>query len=164
MKLGVYPVPSEHFGWIQQRTGCVITSDFRAMAALDGNGIIKAMVGYCCWTNTSAQVHFATDTPFALRALVYDNDSPAFRYPFIEAKKRILIGSVPSQNPRALKLNSHFGFEEVARIKDGFGEGNDIVLMEMRKENCRFLREPKASGYVAQIAKSLDDAWAQEAR
>ncbi len=135
----VHAVPPEHFGWIQQRTGCCLTGDFAAIAALDSGGIIKGMVAYCGWTYTSVQVHFAIDTPAAVRALVYDNDSPAFRVPFVNAQKRILIGCVPSQNPNALKLNRHFGFVEVARIRDGYGDGNDIVLMELRKEHCRWL-------------------------
>lgn len=141
----IHPVPVEHFGWIIQRTGCIVTSDFRAIAALDSKGIIRGMVAYCNFTENSAQMHAAIDTPAAVRALVYENDCPIFRRPFLVANLGLLIAVVRGSNEAALRVDKHLGFKETYRIKDGLRPGEDWVILEMRREDCRWLKtNPKA--------------------
>ena len=48
--------------------------------------------------------------------------------------------TIPSDNAKSLKLSSHIGLDVVHTIKDGFNKGVDYILMEMRKENCKWLK------------------------
>jgi hypothetical protein len=52
-----------------------------------------------------------------------------------------MIGLTPSNNTKSLKFNKKLGFVEVFRIEDGFDEGVDYVIQELRKENCRWINE-----------------------
>jgi RimJ/RimL family protein N-acetyltransferase len=63
-----------------------------------------------------------------------------FDYPFVQLGVNKIIGTVNSINLDALKLDKNFGFEEEARIKDAFPDG-DMVLLTMTKDKCRFLGE-----------------------
>jgi RimJ/RimL family protein N-acetyltransferase len=140
MSLVVVAAPESHFGWLSERIGGQFTSAFRAIEAVDSaTGQVVGMVGYDNWTKNSVQIHVALDSPLALRALVLRHDAPAFAYPFLQAGMGVLIGSVSSKNTRALALNKRLGFRQTHVIADGFAPGEDIILMEMRKEECRWL-------------------------
>lgn len=122
----------EHFGWLTERTGYIPGGDFRAIEAVH-DGRILAMVGYDNWLWTSARAHIAVDVP--VRSIL----RPAFSYPFEEAGRRILLGQVSAGNEKSLRLAKHLGFREVYRTRDGAAEGQDLVFLEMRKEDCRWL-------------------------
>ena len=60
---------------------------------------------------------------------------------FIKADKQKVIGLVPADNLKAIKLNRHIGFKEVYRISEGFAEGVDYILMQLNREDCKYLSE-----------------------
>lgn len=130
----VRAAPPAHYAWLVEKTGCVLTSDFRAIEAVDSAGAIRGMVGYCNWAKNSVVVHIALGAG-AGRALL----KPGFSYPFEEADRRVLIGFVSAGNQMALRLDKHLGFREVARIREGHSDGKDLVILELRREDCRFL-------------------------
>jgi len=138
-RFSVRGVPVEHYGWIIQRTGCIVTSDFQAIAALDSKGIIRGMVGYCNWSGNTVQCHMAVDHPIAWRALVYENNAPAFWYPFVQSKRKLILALVHEGNNKSLEMTRHLGFREAHRIRDGVRDGEDLVLFEMRREDCPWL-------------------------
>lgn len=123
------------FHWIQERTGCVLSKFARAIEAVDELGRTRGMVAYDGWTPKACQAHMAVESPIVWRALVH----PAFQYPFLEAGKDVLLGTIPSHNVRSIRLAKHFGFREAHRVKDGWEKGDDLVLFEMRRDECRFL-------------------------
>lgn len=125
-----------HFGWIQSRTQCALSPTFRAIEAVDDEGNIRGMVGFDGWTQNAAQMHVAIESPGALRALL----KPSFSYLFGEAGRSIALGLVPSHNETALRFDKHIGFRETYRVKDGWAPGDDMVLLEMRRDECRWLR------------------------
>lgn len=131
----VQAAPWEHFDWLAKRSGCVLTADFRAIEALAA-GRIVGMVGYCNWTRSAVQAHMAVDTPIAWRELL----GPAFEYPFGECGRELIVALVPAGNLRSLRLTRRFGFVERYRVKDGAAVGEDFVLFEMRRTECRYLR------------------------
>lgn len=127
-------LPSD-FGWIQERTGCARTNGFKAIKATDDAGRILGMVAYDGWTENAVQAHMAVDTPVAWRALL----KPAFEYPFIQAGKSVILAIIPAGNARSVNLAKRFGFRETYRVRDGWATGEDLVLLEMRREECRWL-------------------------
>jgi hypothetical protein len=127
--------PEEHYGWLVVRSGCVLTADFRALEVVDEHGAVRGMVGYDSWCPNSVQVHMAVDKPMAWKYLV-----PAiFEFPFLECNRGIAVGVIPAHKAMALKTVRTMGFREVARIQDGFKPGEDLVIHQLRREECKYL-------------------------
>lgn len=128
---------SAAMAWLEARTGCVLTRNARAIQAVDGAGRIRGVVAYDGWTESSAQAHMAVDAPVVWRHLV----RPAFRYPFVETGREVLLGIIPADNARSCALARRFGFREAYRVVGGWAKGVDLVVHEMRRGECRWLEE-----------------------
>ena len=126
---------AEAFGWIEARTGCVLTRNARAIQALDASGQIRGVIAYDCWTESGVQAHMAVDSPVVWRSLL----RPAFTYPFLEAGRSLLIGIIAADNPRSLNMVRRLGFRETYRVVDGWSVGVDLIVHEMRRHECRWL-------------------------
>lgn len=89
------------------------------------------------WTPNSVHVHMR---------VVPGHMSPnfcreVFKYIFVTCGQGLAIGATPAHNTQALRFARAMGFEPKYRIKDGWAIGDDIVISELRKENCKFLRK-----------------------
>lgn len=126
---------SRDFAWLTSRTGLAVTPGFRMIASKDSAGNIRGAVGFDHWTDNSVRMHFALDSSIAGRCLV----RAAFSYAFEEAGKGVAIGEVPAWNRKSLWTAEHLGFEPLCRIRDGYSLGVDLVVMELRREKCRWI-------------------------
>lgn len=122
--------------WIAERTGAAYSVNARAIEAIEEkSGRTVGMVGYDSFTHNSVQISIALDVPAAWRRLRH----PAFEYPFQELKRGVLIALVSSANARSLNLTAHVGFRTTHKIRDAILPGVDLVLFEMRREDCPWL-------------------------
>lgn len=121
--------------WYTARTKCKLTPGARGIKAVDIHGKIWGMVVYDCFTRNGAQVHVALDSPWAARCLL----RMAFTYPFVECGFQVLMGLVPALHRKSLVLAKALGFRETHRVCDGWAPGVDLVLLEMRRDECRYL-------------------------
>jgi hypothetical protein len=130
--------PPSHYLWLCQRAGCAPTGRFKAIEAVDETGRILAMVGYDHWGKPggAVEMHVAVDDVRAVLPL----RRPAFAYPFLEVGMGIAWGRVRSDNAKALRLDRALGFREVFRGEGWMAPGVDAVIMEMRRDECRWLR------------------------
>lgn len=126
----------DDFSWLGSRCGYTPGDDFRAIKATDATGRIRGMVGFDSWWPNAAHMHVALDSATACRALL----QPAFRYVFGIAAKALAIGVVPAHNAKSLRFAKSVGFSETHRIRDGWEQGDDMVVLELRREDCRFFR------------------------
>lgn len=126
----------EAFNWVQERTGCVLTVRARALEARDTAGRIRGVVAYDCWTENAVQAHMAVDAPVVWRSLL----PSVFTYPFLEAGKGLLLGIIPANNERSCNMTQRLGFREAYRVLDGWAVGVDLVVHEMRRHECRWLK------------------------
>ena len=85
-------------------------------------------MGNCC------QMHIAIEG-----RLTRDYIRACFRYPFGTLGYACVIGLVAEGNADALKFDKHIGFREVHRIKQGAAGGEDLIILEMRRSDCRWL-------------------------
>ena len=131
----IQAAPRDHYDWLCDRTNYVRTRDFRAIEAVDSHGRVRGMVGYDGWTLNACRVHMAAETPIVWRHLL----RPAFRYPFQHVS--VLLAHVPAHSIRSDKLVRKFGFWPAYRVLDGYAPGDDLQIYEMRRENCRWLKE-----------------------
>jgi hypothetical protein len=101
---------------------------------IDGN--LVAVVGYCSFMPNACQMHIAAvdEVNWMSRDLLW----AAFDYPFNVLGVKVILGQICGSNEDALKLNRHLGFKVVAEISDAHMDG-DLVIMAMRKEDCRWL-------------------------
>lgn len=132
----VREAPMQHFSWIATRAGCAPSAGFSALEAVDDKGKIAAMVGYDLATPTMVQMHVAMEHPGGIRALL----RPGFERAFDKGRKLALV-AIPSTNRESRDFTEHLGFRETYRIMDGWDDGVDLVLYEMRRHECRFLED-----------------------
>jgi RimJ/RimL family protein N-acetyltransferase len=130
--------PPEHFRWLAARARLTIGTGFQALEVVKNGTVpekILGMVGFDGWTATSVSLHVAVDDPRVLRRLI----KPAFGVAFYEFGKEVITVTVLSTNERSLKLVKGLGFREVYRGKDWVDRGVDLVIHEMRRNECRWL-------------------------
>jgi len=88
--------------------------------------VIMGMVGLDGWTPTSVMAHWWIRHPRCILPLW--NELLGY---LARNGKRKVIGSTPGDNVRALRMIfNKLGFREVARIKDAWADGVDIVISE----------------------------------
>lgn len=127
-------IATRNLHWLEARTGMHFTDNARGIANYVDDDI-AAMVAFDRWTKNAVHIHMGADTPFAVRALI----KPAFRYAFKEADKGVLVAEIPADNHKSLELAAWLGFKEKHRTSDGWSLGVDMVNLEMRREDCRWL-------------------------
>ena len=130
------------WGWVNQQVGILQVEDTTGIMAIDTD--TNTTVGACImdnWTANSVQAHFMITDPMVLRHGFIEE---CFDYIFNHAGRRYIYGFVPGNNEKALKLNAHMGFTEILRLPDAFTDGVDYVVMQLRREDCKYLPEIKA--------------------
>jgi len=98
------------------------------------NNEIRAVVVYCGFFGKSCMVHVGS---VGQHWATKDFLKKVFDYPFNTLKLKVIIGTVAGNNEKALKLNRHLGFKDVATIADAHADG-DLVILEMRPEYCKW--------------------------
>lgn len=139
MRLHVRAAERKRGEWIEARAGCSLMPDARLIEAVDAEGRTRGMVAYERWTENAVQAHMAVDSPIVWRSLL----GPAFAYPFQECGKGVLLAVIPAHNVRSVALTRRFGFRETRRIPDGWARGDDLLLFEMTRAECRHLRNER---------------------
>ena len=127
--------------WFMRKMGAapVMCQDTKGLVAYDHTGICGIVV-MDSWSHNSCQVHMAIKRPQCLRHGLFEEVSG---YACVTGGREILIGLVPADNEKALKLDRHIGFTEVCRIRDGHAKGVDTVIMELRAADNRWLKRWK---------------------
>ena len=100
------------------------------------NNELRAVVVFCNFQGKSCQMHIASN---ASHWMTKGFLKVAFDYPFNKLKLKVIIGVVSGLNEKALKLDRHLGFEEIANIADAHKDGN-LVILTMRPEQCKWLK------------------------
>jgi hypothetical protein len=126
----------KHLKYVRSVLQVAISSETRGLIAIDANETPIGVVLLDNWTANSVMGHIAVQKPIALRELLPE----AFKYVFNFCQKSMMLGSVPADVTKALKLNAHIGFKELYRVKDGWDVGIDMVLIQMLKDDCRYIQ------------------------
>lgn len=111
----------------------------------EGGKLLGGVI-YQGFTGASIRMHVAG---FAPRWIDRDMLWMAFHYPFDQLGVRKVLGFIHSTNLKALDFNRKLGFKEEARIAGVFRDA-DLVIMTMRREDCRWLTRGKRRGIFRQ--------------
>ena len=116
--------PSKH------ATGVVIEKD---------DGTPGAAAIYDHWTHSAVQMHAWSSSP----KYVFNPDfcREIFAYIFVQNTKMLAFAVTPCDNSPSLALAKFLGFKKILRIRDGWKLGTDMVIQELRREDCRFLEK-----------------------
>lgn len=133
----LYAAQPDDLQWLVLRTQAGLTAGARGIKAVDERGLTRGMVVYDGWTENAVTAHMAVDTPIAWRALI----KGVFEYPFVECGRQVLLGLIPSHNKRSWRMATSLGMEIRHVVRDGWAKGDDLLVMELRREDCRFLKE-----------------------
>lgn len=98
---------------------------------------IGACVLFDHWTIASVQVHVYGPSLKALFSPAFLRE--IFAFPFVTGGRSVLVAVTPAHQHGSLAVSSWLGFREVTRIKDGWDIGIDMVVKQLRREDCRFL-------------------------
>ena len=121
--------------WFKGHLPVAEVGDAEGVVAYDRGKLLAGCV-MDTWTDTSVQCHLLIRNPIALRHGFLEI---CFNYIFKARVKKLIYGFVPSDNVKALKFNKKLGFTEKCRLEGALKENVDCVIMELKKENCRYL-------------------------
>ena len=127
--------PADHLRWLVERAEIAWTPGLSAIEAVDAQGRIHGMVGFDGVMPNAVSMHIALDNAAALRSLL----KPAFRVVFNVYGMGVARAMVRGSNARSLDLVAHAGFKFAYRSVDGWAKGEDLLLFEMRRDECPHL-------------------------
>jgi hypothetical protein len=142
IELRQFDGPSD-WGWVNQQVGIKRCEDTGGIMAIDST--TNSTVGACImdnWTNNSVQCHFMISSPMVLKHGFLED---CFDFMFNVGNVSRIYGLVPGNNFKALKFNKHMGFTVKAVMEEAYEVGIDYILLEMKKDNCRFLDSRRAA-------------------
>lgn len=126
--------------WVSSRLHCHLVEDTGGLIAIDRRGDYAAAVVADSFTATACAVHIVVANPFVLK---HGFLHAAARMLFVNAKRHVIVGMTPANNEKAMRFNKRIGWQEIYRVRDGFEFGVDMVMFEMRREQCRWLPADK---------------------
>lgn len=137
-----------HGAWVKELLHPVFCEDTKGIVAIRDGVPVGVMLGDS-WSRNSVNVHIGIVDPLVFKHKMHYEFC---EYVFHTCDRGQMLGLVPADNEKALKLNKHFGFREVYRIKDGYDVGVDYVVMQYTKEECKYLGEE--NGWEEQSSRS----------
>jgi hypothetical protein len=129
----------EEIKYVCEKINFVYYDRANAVLIEDEVGGIGAMAIYDRWTKTAVEMHAYSKHPkYVFRP---EFCHAIFEYPFVQQNKMLAFAVTPCDNMASVALARFLGFKEVYRIRDGWDSGTDMVIQEIRRENCRFLEK-----------------------
>jgi hypothetical protein len=111
------------------------SKDLKFLGRVGADNQLLGAMAYTGFNGRTCSVHAVGNGNWVSRKFI----RAAFEYPFITCNMVQLFGPVPGNNERALKFNRHVGFEVLTRIRYGWDDKTDLVIMGMHKSQCRWL-------------------------
>lgn len=114
--------------------------DLQAIFWANKENQIEWVVGYTAFIGKTCQMHMVNlkggYTPKELLKAAFD-------YPFNQCNIEKTFGLVNSNNTKAMEYDQKLGFKEIMRFAGMHENGGDIVIFEMNKVDCRWIKERK---------------------
>ena len=112
--------------------------DLQAIFWVNEDNLIEWVIGYTAFIGKTCQMHMVNlkggYTPKQLLRA-------AFEYPFNQLGIEKAFGIVNSLNTKAMEYDKKLGFKEAVRFAGMHEDGGDLVVFEMNKADCRWIRE-----------------------
>jgi RimJ/RimL family protein N-acetyltransferase len=114
------------------------SADFQAIGRMsDVTHEPMGVVAYNGFCGRVCSMHIAGEGNWISREFI----RAAFDYPFRQLELEAVLSPLAATNHRAMKLDTHFGFREVHRVENGWEPGIDLVILQLRRSDCRYLEK-----------------------
>jgi hypothetical protein len=134
---------SERVGeWVMARMPYPIRwTNYKAIG-LERDGVLVAGVLYESMTTRDVNMHCAIADAGALNL---EFTYTCFHYPFEQCGLARVTGLVPSKNEKALKFDiDKLGFQVEGIIRKALPDGDNVIVLGMLREECRWLKGRRA--------------------
>jgi hypothetical protein len=125
------------WGFVRLHTTILRVEDTTGIMAIDTdtNTTVGAAIADN-FTQTSCQCHLIVLGTMLLRHEFLEACADYF---FNLQGMNTLYGWVPADNEKAIKVNGHMGWQTKAVFENGYKQGVDYLLMELKKADCKYL-------------------------
>jgi len=114
--------------------------DLQAIFWVSDQNQIEWVIGYTAFIGKTCQMHMVNlKGGYTPKQLL----KSAFDYPFNQLGIEKAFGIVNSLNTKAMEYDQKLGFEEAVRFAGMHEDGGDLVVFEMNKADCRWIKERK---------------------
>lgn len=142
----VQPAPTEHFAWLAERANLVPGPQFGAIEAVTDGERIVGMVGFDGWLPNAVSLHVAMEEPDRVprelrREALRQLTRVGFGIAFNGCGRNVALATVLSSNERSIRFTESLGFRKVATLTDAWAPGVDLLIYQMRRDECRWLRK-----------------------
>jgi hypothetical protein len=125
---------------LYEHAGVEWSADFQALIWVDKNNEIEWVIGYNAFIGKTCQMHMVNlKGGYTPKGLLFG----AFDFPFNYLGVEKAIGVLNSLNTRAVEYDKKLGFTEIVRLEGMHDDGGDLIVMEMNKADCRWIKERK---------------------
>ena len=115
-------------------------ADLQALFWVGEENKIEWVIGYTAFIGKTCQMHVVNLTnSYTPKGLLFG----AFDYPFNHCGLEKVFGIVNSKNERAMQYDQKLGFTEATRFTGMHDDEGDLVVFEMNKADCRWIKERK---------------------
>lgn len=124
--------------YLYEHAGVQSCADFQALFWVGENDQIEWVIGYTAFIGKTCQMHMVNlKGGYTPKKLLF----AAFDYPFNFLGIEKTFGIVNSLNTKAMEYDQKLGFKEAIRFAGMHCDGGDLVVFEMNKSDCRWIRE-----------------------
>jgi len=114
--------------------------DLQALFWVDEENKIEWVIGYTAFIGKTCQMHMVNlKGGYTPKGLLFG----AFDFPFNYLGIEKAIGVLNSLNTKAVEYDKKLGFTEIVRLEGMHDDGGDLVVLEMNKADCRWIKERK---------------------
>jgi hypothetical protein len=123
-----------------EHVGVQPCGDLQALFWVDEENKIEWVIGYTAFIGKTCQMHMVNlKGGYTPKGLLFG----AFDFPFNYLGVEKAIGVLNSLNTRAVEYDKKLGFTEIVRLEGMHDDGGDLIVMEMNKADCRWIKERK---------------------
>lgn len=135
---------TEDWAWCNEHVHLIQAADTGGIMAIDEekNEPVGAVITES-WTANSVQCHIIITNPLVLRHKFLECVA---NYVFVVRGVSRMYAFITSDNKKSVKLVKHIGFTLKATLEEAFNVGIDYLLMELKRENCKFIDKAARDG------------------
>ena len=123
---------NDMFKWMSSRLQLDWSSDLRLICQVSRDRLV-GVVAFNNFIGNTCMIQAAGDGKrWINKELLW----AAADFPFNQCDKEVVLALVRKSHVKSIKLLRGLGFEESYTIKDGYMEGDDLMLLEIRRQRA----------------------------
>jgi hypothetical protein len=123
---------------LSKEIGVQPCGDLQALFWVGDENKIEWVIGYTAFIGKTCQMHMVNlKGGYTPKGLLFG----AFDFAFNHCGLEKVFGIVNSNNVKAMEYDQKLGFKEAVRFDGVHDDGGDLVVFQMGKADCRWIKE-----------------------